>query len=762
MNVPLRRAFSIPSIAPVLFTACALVLAGCGIGTIQNMPSDRSVPLVGVVHGGPNPVLSATVTLYATQSNGYGGAGLQLATTTTDSNGNFTFNPSSYTCPGGQQAYITVAGGNTGGNATNANSVLMAAVGPCSSLNSNTFILVNEPSTVAAAYALSNFIKISGTGSSTVVDVSAPANNNALTGSCTGTGTSMTCQAAGLAHAFLNAANLVNVVGTISSLPTGSVYSTPPSNSTASVSSSTSAALINQVPQQLINSLADSVETCVNSTGLTGAGDTTSACGKLFTAATVSSTYTSNTVYTTEPTNTLQALVNLAKFPFAGASAVFSVGTSNTYYQPTLTAAPVDWTIAIIYRSYGGGANEIGPTYYTTTDINDNVYATALTAAATGSETGTQPLIAHSLTSNGVGNWSAPATISTNTTNICTAWGGTAGTSAPCLAATDTAGHLWVALGSLSSGFTGGLWQVNTATGSVTQFNTTVSSTTFYPDAIAVDAANDVFFSTANTTGTADLWEMPSGSTSTTVPTPFAPGGTNFVVSHIPGSIVFDTAGNIFSSEDSGSGAGYLYAANTGTLSAEAFGTAVENANNGLSVTTPGIDSWPTGSMVDANGNFWIGGQHGLYEIPKSGVATNTGVTTYAIGSSTTTVLRISSMDGAGTIFVPDANTSASVNPAPPPTVTGQTLRIYYPALAAQASLAGCNVGTATGNTACITTNSGAPNNLLFFQAINAAIDSTGSMWVSSEGNDGVIQVIGTAAPTWPQASYLHPAVMPQ
>ena len=91
-------------------------------------------------------------------------------------------------------------------------------------------------------------------------------------------------------------------------------------------------------------------------------------------------------------------------------------------------------------------------------------------------------------------------------------------------------------------------------------------------------------------------------------------------------------------------------------------------------------------------------------------------------------------------------------------------LRIFYPAFNTQLnlSIAGCNTGGATGNTACITTNPGAPNNQMFYQAFNPAIDSTGSIWVSSGGNDAVIQIIGTAAPTWPQVSYLHPAVMPQ
>src|SRR3984885_4601188 len=115
MNSPLCRFSYSASIAAVLLTGAALAVTGCGLDATQNMPPSSSAGLTGIIHGGPKPVVGSTVTLYATQSNGYGGAGLKLASTTTSSNGSFSFTPSSYTCPsGGQQAYITSAGGNTG------------------------------------------------------------------------------------------------------------------------------------------------------------------------------------------------------------------------------------------------------------------------------------------------------------------------------------------------------------------------------------------------------------------------------------------------------------------------------------------------------------------------------------------------------------------------------------------------------------------------------------------------------------------------
>jgi hypothetical protein len=770
MSFPRHRFSSSSLIAAAILAAVALTLTGCAIDATNTASSSGSANITGLIHGGPNPVANATVSLYATQSNGYGGAALQLGTSTTSAaDGSFSFNASSYTCPAGQQAYVVSSGGNTGANAANPNSLLIAAIGPCANLTAATSVWIDEASTIAAAYALSNFITISGT----TVNISSSANNNATSGSCTGTGSSMTCQAAGLTHAFLNAANLVsasNSTGIGTTAPTGQAYITPPSNPTTA---STAVALQNVVPQQLINSLANAVQACVNSTGTTGTSDTTSGCGQLFTNTTVPTTFSSNTTYTAKPANTLQALVNLAKFPFMTSSAVtniFNLAAGSSFYQPTLTAAPPDFSIAILWRSYTTGVNQIGTPYFTATDINDDVYATALTGIGTGTILGAVPYLAHSLSSDGVGNWAAPATILSTAAfapYTCDSWGGTASTSGSCMAATDTAGHLWVSMG--STNFTGGgLWQVSQSTGVATQFTTTVSSTTYYPEALAVDANNDLFYTSANT-ATMNFWKMPAGSTSTTVPSPLTTGGTALAAGHTSGSIVLDTNGSIFAPEDSGGNVGFTYALNTGTLSAEAFATTANNTN-ALTTNSPvglAVDNWPTGGMVDASGNYWFTDQSHVIRILAADAQTvatgaSTGYTAFTVGNSATT-LRVSSMDGAGTIFVPDNNTNGTKNPqGSSPTSTAPALLIYYPALAGTVSIQGCNVGAATGNTACITGNATAPNSGLFYQAVNPAIDSTGSMWVSSEGNDAIIQVIGLAAPTWPQTSYLHPSVMPQ
>jgi len=114
--------------AGALFSG-TMLLTGCGIGGSGGVGVPSAIAtaghstsgLNGILHGGPNPVSGANVILWATQSNGYpsssnatsGTTSLQLASTTTNSAGSFSFTPGSYTCPSGQFVYITATGGNS-------------------------------------------------------------------------------------------------------------------------------------------------------------------------------------------------------------------------------------------------------------------------------------------------------------------------------------------------------------------------------------------------------------------------------------------------------------------------------------------------------------------------------------------------------------------------------------------------------------------------------------------------------------------------
>ena len=307
--------------ASVVLAAVALLVTGCGIDAIApETATDTAVAIAGVAHGGQQPIVGATVTLYATKATGYGGTAQQLGTpVTTGAGGTFSFNSQSITCPAGQQAYITSSGGNPGGG-TNSNALLMAALGPCANLTQSTFVNIDEVATVAAAYALSGFTKISGT----TVNVTTSATNN--NGS---SGTGVAGNYAGLAHAFGNAANLANT-------------STGTANATTVGTGS-----VGTVPQQEINFIADILAVCVNSTG--GTEGDGSNCGKLFALTPA--------INGSFPTNTLQSMLNLAQRPYisaANTTSLYALVTGTPPFPTTYNSSngTTDWTLAIGYN-YG-------------------------------------------------------------------------------------------------------------------------------------------------------------------------------------------------------------------------------------------------------------------------------------------------------------------------------------------------------------------------------------------------------------------------
>ena len=98
------------------------------------------------------------------------------------------------------------------------------------------------------------------------------------------------------------------------------------------------------LPQAELNTLADILAGCVNSTGSTAS---TAACGKLFAAATPPGG--------TAPVDTFQAALNIALNPGTGVSALFNLSTANAPFQPTLGSSPTDFALSIQYIA--GGIN---------------------------------------------------------------------------------------------------------------------------------------------------------------------------------------------------------------------------------------------------------------------------------------------------------------------------------------------------------------------------------------------------------------------
>jgi hypothetical protein len=684
--------------------------------------------------------VGATVTLYATTTTaspsssnnyGYGVAGQVLGSTTTTSGGNFSFS-SPTACPSGQQAYIVSAGGKTGTNSTNNAALLMAALGPCSSLVEGsgagaTKVIINEPTTIAAAYALSGFMTITGT----TVNISAPANNNAATAACTTSGTTPNiittgCAASGLAHAFQNAANLVYPT-------TGFSNTTVASGSTITVT----------VPQMLINTLANSVEACINSSGASS-----SACTTLMTDTTPT-----ELTSPTAPTNTLQALLYLAQYPSMAVNstggapigatagdanpsaltkALFNLANSNAYYAPALSAAPDDFTIAINYNLAPAGSTVA--VWGLGTDIKDNLYAYAHGATGT----------IYSLASNGVQNWE---TASTTTCGYST-------TGARCMATTDTLGNVWVV-------DSGGLTKFNAASG--------VQGTTYATgDSLhmaLVDEGNNVWlaaFGLGTQTGASALEELPQAA-STIVEVPVA--GAPLTSTASLHDLAFDSAGNLWSASDSAGGVGLgalVMISGNNSLTAPNF-TYSSTSNPVLYLDPSGSGSHSWDPMIDGSGNAWFGSEDILTEIPSSGPEIG-GATNYA-GSGTIVygpiweggVERNALLDGDGKFIVAAASGGAGY------------ISVYYPNAPsdgqAGAGLGGADVylnpcWVASGNTcsALVGGQSGITNTTR-----GIAVDATGAIWSSYQlgVNTNLTQILGPGAPAWSQVSWIPKALAP-
>ncbi len=285
-------------------TAAAVTLAtvGCGVssvGTTVATPVAAKVALQGHVFGGQQPVSGSTIQLYAGSQIGYNtpATALIAATVTSDANGNFGIS-GTYTCPyATSQVYITAVGGDSG-SGTNANLALMAPLGACGNLTSSTFVIINELTTVAGAYALSGFMTSPTQLSTTPTNVS------------------------GLTNAFATVNKLVNVAnGQLpgSTLPSGAVE-----------------------PLSLLNTLADIIASCVNTNGI---GGSSTNCSTLFANATPPGG--------AAPTDTLTAALNIAKFPGNNTTALFGLAPSTAPFQPTLTTAPSAYTVSIRYAPTG-------------------------------------------------------------------------------------------------------------------------------------------------------------------------------------------------------------------------------------------------------------------------------------------------------------------------------------------------------------------------------------------------------------------------
>jgi hypothetical protein len=298
----------LPSLPILTLLAVSIVtafdLAGCAgssSGT-TNPPPPPVNTYTGVSFGGralagKQPLIGASVQLYAagTTGNGSSPAALLSTSLTTDANGAFTI-PAGYICASAaSQIYVVARGGKPGASAASANSaiVLLTALGACSQRVASSQVVVNEATTVAATYALSQFL-------------SAGAN---------------------LGSSATNVAGLENAAATAQALADITLGSSPgPSFATNGTS-----------PAPRIDSVANLLNACAVSAG--------SACVALFSATTPTGGVA--------PTNTLDAAFDLVRSPAQNVAGLYTLSAASSAYTPVLAAAPADWTLFIEYT--GGG-----------------------------------------------------------------------------------------------------------------------------------------------------------------------------------------------------------------------------------------------------------------------------------------------------------------------------------------------------------------------------------------------------------------------
>jgi hypothetical protein len=339
--------FSLPLGFSALFPI--LVLTGCTQRTTAPSSQANGTAIQGRVRGGQQPIVGAHIYLMAANTTGYGAASISLldgnstgfsdsigAYVLSDAGGSFSIT-GDYSCSSSQQVYLLAVGGDAGAG-ENPAAAVMAVLGQCPSGSTNflattPFIVVNEVTTVAGAYALSGYM------------------TDMLHVSSSGTAFANT----GIANAFLTAAELA-------SISNGAANTTTPAGNGVA-------------PQSKINTLANILAACINSSGTVASTPTPTSCYTLFSNATADGTSSG-----TQPTETVTAALNMAHNPGANVANLFGLEPSDAPFQPSVSSM-TDLTLALSFT--GGGVSH---PVALAVDGFGNVWTANRTSASSASE----------------------------------------------------------------------------------------------------------------------------------------------------------------------------------------------------------------------------------------------------------------------------------------------------------------------------------------------------------------------------------------
>jgi sugar lactone lactonase YvrE len=389
----------------------AVTLTGCatngasvaGTGTAAG----GALKVSGKVFGGQQPVSGATVQLYTVGTSGLKSASTSLIASPPLSgvDGSFSIT-GTYSCANATQVYLVATGGSSLSGSTNSAITLVAALGPCSTVLANaatTPVIVNEVTTVAAAYALAPF-------ATDYLHVGAPSTVSGTTG---------------MGLAMSNAALLANTVSGSAggaSIPAGVT-----------------------VPTAELNTLGNILAACVNTAGPTSTG-----CSAVLGA--------------TGATDTFSAALGMAKNPGAAAvTALYAQSTAQAPFQPSmvLTAAPNDFTVAV---SVAGTGNSLATPYgiaidgagdaWVTNESGNTVTVFSPAGAQTANQGATALFGAQGVAIDNSGNVWVANTAGNSAIKFSTSAGGVitgtssytvGGLSAPAAVSVDQAGDAWFA-----------------------------------------------------------------------------------------------------------------------------------------------------------------------------------------------------------------------------------------------------------------------------------------------------------------------------
>lgn len=584
MNGEFIRRVLLPMLAPLLLTACGSGGSGSG-------PTLRPA-MLGSVHGGQSPVSGSSITLYAVGSGS--SAATVLGSATTDSGGNFILG--SFSCPTpGTLTYIVASGGNPGLPAGTDNGALhlLAALGACGSLPAN--VVINEVTTVAAAYALGGFI--SGADPDQILS----------------SGT------VGLTNAMGTAALLANPAtggeGPAVDFSFAGCYETggvPPPNCGAA---------------ENLNSMANALAACVNSDS--GASPQ---CTELFACAMPGASYSGGACSGgsgTVPADTLQAAVNIARNAgLVSMGGVYDVATRNAVFSPMLMGAPTDWTLSL---NIGGGG--LSTPEGIAIDASGNIWISNFYGKSLSefSPLGAALSPPSGYTGGGLNNPDSLAIDASGNIWAANYSGNSLSKFSPAgvaisPAAGYTGGGLATATG-LAIDPGGNVWAANSFARSVSEFSATgaaISPAAGFtggglsnPQNIAVDGTGNVWVTNTTTSGGStgnDISELDAGGHALSPSSGYTGGGLND-----PGGIAIDRSGNVWVGNGQGNS---ISAFNSG-------GTAISPATG----YTGGGRYAPPFIAIDGAGNIWVPSQglsiseydsSGKPRSPNAGTGTST------------------------------------------------------------------------------------------------------------------------------------------